>query len=216
MQEVFITVAFRLKPKEEKFFEYLTNHAELMGEIAELAHAALHHNQPLADLVKSADEIEHKADAIVEKITKKLHKTFITPFDREDIFTLAEKLDDIVDCLNDIIERMHIYNVGPTSLEVRQLADIMVKSVNQLRKSISYLDNLKKYQLKIEARCNRVLTLEAEGDTLYRQEMAKLFRECKDPVEIIKWKEILSMMEEVLDTCATVTGALKRVVLKYA
>ncbi|HAK72475.1 MAG TPA: DUF47 domain-containing protein [Sporomusaceae bacterium] len=209
-------MAFRLKPKEEKFFEFLADHAKIARQSAEIMDQAIQNGTDLAGVVFEIDKLEKQADKIVDDTMHKLHKTFITPLDREDIHILVEKQDDVVDCIKGIVERMHMYNAGLATEGTKELAVVVVKCVKQLDKAVSYLSNIKKNHWKLEARCNRIVALEAEGDELYRREMAKLFRECKDPVEIIKWKEILTHMEEVLDLCEDLAESLKRVVLKYA
>lgn len=207
---------FRLKPKEEKFFELLADHAEIAKQSVEELVKAFEEEDRIEDILAEAVKIETEADAMVAKILKRLHKTFITPFDREDILALAQKLDDLVDAITDIIDKMHMFNVSGASAEVRQMVSLVHTTVGQVAKSIGYLSDLKKQHLKLEARCNRIVALEAEGDALYRREMAKLFRDCADPVEIIKWKEILTSLEDTLDVCEDITKLLKRVVLKYA
>ena len=207
---------FRIKPKEEKFFQYFSEHSAVMLCAADLMRQAFDEPERLKEILEKLDKAEREADEVVDKMVKKLHKTFITPFDREDIFVLVQKLDDLVDCMKETIDKMYMYNVGPASKEVRQLAVLICDSAQQLDKAVSCLGSLKKQHLKIEARCRRVLDLEAEGDVIYRQEMAKLFRECKDPIEIIKWKEICTDLENALDTCEDITDSLKKVVLKYA
>lgn len=209
-------MAFRLKPKEEKFFEFLSDHAKIARQSAELLEKVMQNNGDMAEAITEMDKLEKKADKIVDETMAKLHKTFITPFDREDIHILIEKQDDVVDAIKGIIERMHMYNVGTATEGTRELSAVVFTCVKQLDKAVGYLDHVKKNHLKLEARCNRIVALEAEGDQLYRQEMAKLFRESKDPIDIIKWKEILTHMEDVLDLCEDLAESLKRVVLKYA
>ena len=209
-------MAFRLKPKEEKFFEFLSDHAKIARQSAELLEKLIQDGSDTSEAVAAIDKLEKKADQIVDDTMQKLHKTFITPFDREDIHVLIEKQDDVVDCIKGIIERMHMYNVGLATPGTKELATVVYKCVRQLDKAVAYLGHVKKNNLKLEARCNRIVALEGQGDQLYRTEMAKLFRENTDPIEIIKWKEILTHMEEVLDLCEDLAELLKRVVLKYA
>lgn len=207
---------FRLKPKEEKFFQFLADHVEIAKKTGEIMVQAFEEQERINDILAEAVKLENEADDLTVKIIKKLQKTFITPFDREDIFALAQKLDDLVDSMAHIVDKMHMYNVGTASPEVRQLVSLVHASVGQVAKAIGYLSELKKQHLKLEARCNRIVALEVEGDLLYRREMAKLFRECTDPVEIIKWKEVLTSLEDTLDICEDIVRLLKRIVLKYA
>jgi len=209
-------MAFNLKPKEEKFFSTLVEHALLVREATEILHQAVTNRSQVPELMLRISETERIADEIVDRIMIKLHKTFIAPMDREDIFTLAKKLDDIIDCCKAAIERMDLYNVGEPSDRMREMADLILKCGKQVEKAIISLQDLKKERLRLQARCERIIDIEARGDELYRQEMGELFRECKDAIEIIKWKELLVNLEEVLDLSEDIATSLKRVVIKYA
>ena len=209
-------MAFNLKPKEEKFFSTLGEHALLVREATELLHQAIMDRNQVPELMLKITETERIADEIVDRILVKLHKTFIAPMDREDIFTLAKKLDDIIDCIKAAIERMDLYNIDEPTDRIREMAELILKCGKQVEKAIFSLQDLKKERLRLQARCERIITIEARGDELYRQEMGFLFRECKDAIEIIKWKEILVNLEEVLDLAEDVATSLKRVVIKYA
>lgn len=209
-------MAFNLKPKEEKFFQTLAEHSMLVREATELLHSAIADRSQVPELMKKINETERIADEIVDRILAKLHKTFIAPMDREDIFTLAKKLDDIIDCIKAAIERMELYNIDEPSERIREMAELILKCGKQVEKAIFSLQDMKKERLRLQARCERIIDMEARGDELYRQEMGKLFRECTDAINIIKWKEILVNLEEVLDLSEDVATSLKRVVIKYA
>ena len=209
-------MAFNLKPKEEKFFQTLAEHSMLVREATELLHSAIADRSQVPELMKKINETERIADEIVDRILAKLHKTFIAPMDREDIFTLAKKLDDIIDCIKAAIERMDLYNIDEPSERIREMSELILKCGKQVEKAIFSLQDMKKERLRLQARCERIIDLEARGDELYRQEMGKLFRECTDATDIIKWKEILVNLEEVLDLSEDVATSLKRVVIKYA
>ena len=209
-------MAFNLKPKEEKFFLTLAEHAILVREATEILHSAIADRSQIPELMKKINETERIADEIVARILAKLHKTFIAPMDREDIFTLAKKLDDIIDCIKAAIERMDLYNIDEPSERIHEMAELILKCGKQVEKVIFSLQDMKKERLRLQARCERIIDLEARGDELYRQEMGKLFRECTDAIDIIKWKEILVNLDEVLDLSEDVATSLKRVVIKYA
>ena len=209
-------MAFNLKPKEEKFFQTLAEHAMLVREATDILHSAIADRNQIPELMKKINDTERIADEIVDRILAKLHKTFIAPMDREDIFTLAKKLDDIIDCIKAAIERMELYNIDEPSERIHEMAELILKCGKQVEKAIFSLQDMKKERLRLQARCERIIDLEARGDELYRQEMGKLFRECTDAIEIIKWKEILVNLEEVLDLSEDVATSLKRVVIKYA
>lgn len=209
------SVKFSLKPKEEKFFSILAEHALLLKEATEIAHLAVQDKTQVPGLMTRIDEVEKSADEVVARVLAKLHKTFIAPMDREDIFTLAKKLDDIIDSIKALIERMDLYNISEPTDRVREMADLILKCGKQIEKSIFSLQDLKKERVRLQVRCEKIIEMEARGDELYRQEMGSLFRDCTDAIEIIKWKEVLVNLEEVLDLSEDVATALKRVVIKY-
>lgn len=209
-------MGFGLKPKEEKFYGYLLANTQLIRDAADVLQDALMRDGDLPELMIQIDELEKKADENTAKIVGLLHKTFITPLDREDIYSIAHKLDDVIDCIQGVIERMELYNAGTASDGAKELAMLVGKSAKQIDKAFSHLPEIKKQKDKLEERCARIIEYEAMGDRLYRQEMAKLFRECNDPIEIIKWKEILLHLEETLDISEDIANLLKGVIVKYA
>jgi len=209
-------MGLRIKPRDGAFYQYIVELTAIVRESADLLLEAMNDPEKMEDLFNTVDGMEKKADKVTDQIIARLNDTFITPLDREDIYALAQKIDDIIDGVQGIAERMTLYNVGESSPGAIELATLVVKSARQLEKACTYLPDLKQKRLKLEARCVRIIELESQGDRLYRQEMAKLFRECKDPIEIIKWKEILMLLEEALDDCEDVAGLLKGVLLKYA
>ncbi|WP_371365586.1 hypothetical protein SRRS_03000 [Sporomusa rhizae] len=209
-------MGFGLKPREEKFYGYLLENTQLIRDAADILQEALNRGSDLSELMVNIDELEKKADGNTAKIVGLLHKTFITPLDREDIYSIAHKLDDVIDCMQGAVERMELYNAGSASEGARELAELVGKSAKQIDKAFTHLPEIKKQKDKLEERCDRIVEYEAQGDRLYRQELAKLFRECTDPIEIIKWKEILSQLEETLDICEDIANLLKGVIVKYA
>lgn len=209
-------MAFRLKGKEEKFFSVLDDHAHLCHEASELLHDAFLGKVEKAEALDIIDKKEREADELVNETVDRLRKTFITPMDREDIQLLIDQLDTTIDSVKDIMDKVCMYQVGAPSEGIIRLAEIIAKSLKHIEKSISYMGSLKKNYLKVEGRALEVLRLEEEADIIYHSEMAKLFTECKDPIELIKWKEILDAMENVIDGCEDLVGTFRRVVLKYA
>ena len=209
-------MGFKLKPKEEKFFELLIENTILIRKAADELDGAMYDQENLSKIVDDIDDLESQADQITNKIFELLNKTFITPMDREDIYAIANKLDDIIDAIQGTAERMLIYNTGKPSETICQLSSLVVRAAKQIEKIFDQLPQIKKNRDKIEERCDRIVAMEIEGDKLYRQEMAKLFREATDPVEIIKWKEILTILEETLDACEDISDLIRGALLKYA
>lgn len=209
-------MGFRLKPKEEKFYKLLIESTQLIREAADILDGAMYNHEGLPQSVAEIDDLESQVDKITNKIFELLNKTFITPMDREDIYAIANKLDDVIDHIQGIAERMMIYNTGETSEAIRKLSSLIVKAAKQIEKIFEQIPNIRKNKEKLEERCDRIIEIEVDGDNLYRQEMAKLFRECTDPIEIIKWKEILSHLEETLDACEDVSDLIRGAIIKYA
>lgn len=209
-------MGFGLKPREEKFYGYLLENTKIIRDASEILQAALDQEGDLLESMTQIDELEKKADVNTAKIVGLLHKSFITPLDREDIYAIAHKLDDVIDCMQGVIERMELYNAGAASEGAKELGALVAKTAKQIDKAFSYLPEIKKQREKLEDRCAKIIEYEALGDRLYRQEMAKLFRESTDPIEIIKWKEILLHLEETLDISEDIANLLKGVIVKYA
>lgn len=128
---------------------------------------------------------------------------------------LIEKQDDVIDCIKGIIERMHMYNVGPATEGTKELADVVLKCVKQLDKAVGYLDNVRKNNLKLEARCNRIVALETKAISCIGARWPNCFVKTPIPSKL-SGKKCLTQMEEVLDLCEDQAELLKRVVLKYA
>ncbi|HWR38470.1 MAG TPA: DUF47 family protein [Patescibacteria group bacterium] len=209
-------MAFRLKPKDDKIYRLFIENTEAIRKAAEVLQTAMQDPENLQQHVQRVDELEQEADMATAKIVEQLNKSFITPLDREDIYHIAQKLDDVIDSIQGTVERMYLYNAAPASPAALQLGELVVKAAKQISKVFDELSEMKKNKEKMTERCARISQLEGEGDHLYRQEVAKLFRECPNPVELIKWKEILFHLEETLDVCEDLANMLKGVVMKYA
>lgn len=207
---------FKLKPKEEKFFLLLNDHAKLSYEAAELLMQAMNGEVPKDEALALIDDKTKMAHELVIETMKRLQKTFITPMDREDIQQLVDELDAVIDNISEIMDKMCMYQVGEATEGTKQMTVITAKALKEIKKSIAYMHDLKKNYLKVEARSKKVLKLEEECDDLYHKEMASLFANCTDPIEIIKWKEILQSVEDVTDDCEDLVVTFRRVVLKYA
>lgn len=206
----------KLKPKEEKFFSLLNEHATLGYEAAELLRQAMCGELPKDEALQKIDAKTAKAHDLVMDTMKRLQKTFITPMDREDIQQLIDELNAVINNISEIMDKMCMYQVGEATDGTKQMTDITAKAMKEIKKSIGYMPDLKKNYLKVEARGKKVLKLEQDCDDLYHQEMAALFAQCKDPIEIIKWKEVLQSVEDITDDCEKLVVTFRRVVLKYA
>lgn len=161
-------------------------------------------------------KIEHDADAINDQIIDKLNRTFITPIDREDIYALANGLDDGVDFLQGTLQRAMMYHLKDTRQAAIDLSNLLIQSTAEIVKAFSMLHEVTKHEHDILECTYKVSKLESEGDRIYRKEIAYLFENIKDPIELIKWKDVLAYMEETLDHCEKLSDLLRGVVMKYA
>jgi len=165
--------------------------------------------------VKQIKDIEHDGDKITHQTMDRLNRTFVTPLDREDIHALISKLDDILDFVDAAANRMILYRIKEPKPEALRLADILFKSVEELKRAISLLRNLKQPQ-EILKLCIEINSLENEGDSVLRGGVAKLFDEAQDPLLIIKWREIFENLETAIDRCEDVANILEGIVIKYS
>ncbi|MDA8229683.1 MAG: DUF47 family protein [Desulfitobacterium hafniense] len=206
---------FNLSKKEDKFFALFREATEVVYLAAEKLESIMQQNSITNVDAEAMDEIEHKADQVTDEILDKLNATFITPLDREDIYTFAQVLDDIVDQTQGAVERMALYKTKKPSPAAIELAHTLVRAAGQLRIAFGGLNNIHFKKNEILAAVQEIYKLESTGDSLYRQQVAQLFEYEKDPIEIIKWKEILEHIEDTLDYCERVADLLRGVVLKY-
>jgi predicted phosphate transport protein (TIGR00153 family) len=200
-------------PKEQKFFDHfeqLANTIERGGLLfLDILNNFEHSEAKLATL----KDIEHEADTITHNIFAKLHKTYITPLDREDIHALANKMDSILDIIEGAAVRMYLYAMKKPGKEIVELALILNNAIAVVNKVIHGLRHKKNSSMIIEA-CVEIHTIENEGDYLLHQCIARLFQQEKDCFELIKMKEIYELVEEAIDTCEDVTNIVEGIVLK--
>ena len=205
-------LAFRLIPKEERFYDDFVALAEEIRHGAASLEEMLAPAQPLWDKADEIKEIEHKCDFLTHEIIQRLHRTFVTPLDREDIFALARSLDDVMDAIDATAAIVRLYQISVVRQDARDLARIIMASAEQVVKAMKALER-KKGVAEPAIEINR---LENEADRAHQNAVRKLFEEEKDPVQIMKWKEILDFLEDATDRCEDVANVLEGVVVKHA
>ena len=205
-------MAFRLIPKEEKFFEDFVEMAEQIHRGAILLEQMLAPQQPLWDKADEIKEVEHKCDFLTHEVIQRLHKTFVTPLDREDIHTLARSLDDVIDAIDDSAGVLRLYQISVVRPDARDLARIIKASTEQV---VSAMKALGKKQ-GISAAAVEINRLENEADRAHAIALRRLFEEERDAIQIIKWKEVLDFLEAATDRCEDVANVLEGVVVKHA
>jgi uncharacterized protein len=205
-------VAFRLIPREERFYDDFTAMAEQIRHGAELLEAMLAPDQPIWDKADEIKEVEHKCDFLTHEIIQRLNRTFVTPLDREDIHTLARSLDDVMDAIDASATILRLYSIEEVRPGVRELARLVRDSVEQVVCAMRALEK-RKGVAECAVEINR---LENEADRAHQAAVQALFKDEKDAVAIIKWKEILDFLEQATDRCEDVANVLEGVVVKHA
>ncbi|HEY6874057.1 MAG TPA: DUF47 domain-containing protein [Geobacteraceae bacterium] len=204
---------FGLIPKDEKFFAMFKEMTWNIIEGAELFKEMLDNFEDPVGSQRQIKDIEHKGDSITHDIIKKLNKSFITPLDREDIYALSSALDDVLDLIDASAQRFVMYNVEKPTPEAKELAFIILKSCQTIDKAVSLLGKKMEH---IAEYCVEVNSLENEADRVCREAVSRLFDEEKDPIQLIKWKEIYETLERVTDKCEDAANILESVVVKNA
>ena len=207
---------FGFKPKEDEFFKLFIESSNVLRQGAYVLKEVMNDYNQLDEKMDHISKLEHQADDINDAIIDKLNQTFITPLDREDIYSFATMLDDVVDFLQGTMQRMVLYKAGKPTAGATQLADLLVECTEEMVLAFNLLVNIKRNQDKILEHTKKIGELESMGDNIYRREVALLFDTCPDPIEVIKWKEILEHLEDALDHCERIGDLLRGVVMKYA
>jgi uncharacterized protein len=200
----------KLLPKEEKYFE---NFKEMISHITEMAsytHQIFTSDPIDKDLIIKFKPLENLCDEISSKVVKRLNKTFITPFDREDIFALIKRLDDISDMLLGATVRVDTFNITKKIKYADKLAAIVLEQIKELGKAIQDL------KIKSTNEMKAVKTLESEADRVYQIAMKELFEFEKDPINLIKKKEILDLLENTADRCQSTANVIMSIFIKNA
>ena len=205
---------FGLIPKEEKFFKLIKDMTENIIDGAKLLKDMLDNFDNPNESQRKIKDVEHKGDSITHDIIQMLNKTFVTPLDREDIYALASKLDDILDLIDASSQRVIMYNVDSIPSEAKSLGFIILQSCYAVDKAVAMLG--KKTNEQIFAACVEINALENEADRVSREAISRLFDEEKDPIQLIKWKEIFETLERATDKCEDAANILESVVVKNA
>ncbi len=204
----------RFFPKETDFFGMFENAAQNLNKGALLL-VEMMENFPDADVkAKQIYEAEQEGDMITHEVMRKLNKTFLTPIDREDIHALISRIDDVLDLIWAAVDRTILFKLKSSTPESVELSKTLLSTTEIITKAINCLKG-KKYSC-IQEYCIEINRLENRADRIFRAALAKLFDEIKDPILVIKWKEVYEHLEEALDNCEDVANILESIVLKHA
>ena len=205
---------FPFIPREERFFDLFQASAQNMVEAAKRLKELVDSWEHVEGKVSEITELEHQGDTITHEIMGRVHRTFVTPFDREDIVQLAHVLDDVTDFIHAAADAMFLYKVDRPGKRARELADIIVQATEEVERVMPQLK--KRIVLsQVLKRCVEINRLENVADRVYRSAMAELFADSTDMAHIIKWREIYAHMESATDRCEDVANVLEGVALKH-
>jgi predicted phosphate transport protein (TIGR00153 family) len=204
-----------LIPREKKFFALFEQGSQNAVKIAQQLKDMVYIWENVKERVGVINDLEHQGDAITHQIFEQLHRSLITPFDREDIALLAHSLDDVTDFIHAAADAMLLYKVERPTHRAKELVDIVVQAVAEVERAVSEIHNRieRKQLLK---RCVEINRLENMGDSVFRSAMAELFDDSADFAGLIKWREIYKHMESVIDRCEDIANILEGVAIKYA
>lgn len=202
-----------LVPKELKFFDYLSMQAANLTKAAEFFKAAVKDGVLDDAEVKKMRDLEHEGDTLAHEITDMLNRTFITPIDREDIYALANSLDDVLDLLNAMASRIRLYKLNPADEHFARFVDLIDQAATALFKAVKDMSDPKR-QRRVLDECIEINRLENLGDMVRENAIGDLFDKEKDPVAVIKWKEIYETAEGALDTCEHVAKVIESILVK--
>ena len=205
----------RFLPKETSFFDFFEQHAALTVEGTKEFLSLVSTGANIEAKAKRISDIEHETDVITHRCVEALHKVFITPFDRDNIHRLITRMDDVMDYVEAASERIALYELSVMTSDVRDLADCLYRAAQQVELATKGLRNLKDPQ-SILKQCIDINRLENESDQILRRAVARLFKEEKDPIVVIKWKEIYENLESAADRCEDVANIIEGVILEHS
>jgi len=202
----------RLIPREKKFYRMFADVAQNLTDGARILHDILKNPGGPADRIAKLQEVEHRGDEMTHDIIRMLNQTFITPFDREDIHRLSSSLDDVLDFVNAAAVRMTLYRIINPPPAAADLATLIVTQAEELSKAVAVLQE----NQKVLDHCVEVNRLENEADRVSRKAIAELFEHEKDPIQLIKLKELYEVLETATDKAEDAANVLEAVALKSA
>lgn len=203
----------RLLPREGRFFELFNEHAAQIVEAARELSALMASGDDIERRAYNIESIEKRADKIAYAAIDLLHRTFITPIDRDEIHQLISKMDDILDVIEDTSQSIYAYDVKSITPEARRLAELCMACAEKVKSAVSMLSDMKNAQA-IMIVCQDIDRLESEADHVMRSAMAKLFRDEPDLKQVMKMRSVYEMLETVTDRCEDVANVIQSIVLE--
>jgi len=211
-----MTLLEKLMPKSDDFFSDFELQAAATVEGAKLLKGLLDDFTDVPRKCQAIKDVEHRADDITHRAFARLHTQFITPFDRAEIHRLLSRIDDVLDLADAAAERLGLYDIESVLPEARELATVLVAQTQTMEVAIRGLRTMKSNPAGILDACKEMNVLENQADTLTRRTMAKLFKRGNDPLTVMKWKEIIDLIEDATDRAEDVANVIEGVVLEHA
>ena len=206
-------------PRERRFFDLFDQHAELVvaasAVLSELLRGFTREEDKRPERIVRILELEHKADRVTHETIALLHRTFVTPLDREDIHRLISRMDDVLDLIQDTAESFQLYDVRQLTPEACELADLLHECCLRMQKSVRLLSNMQQSEQTLKL-CTEIDMLESQADRVMRTALSKLFREEADVRQLMKLETVYQLLESATDRCEDVANIIEGVVLENA
>lgn len=205
----------RLLPRETSFFDFFDEHARLTLSASKELQSLVSNGANVGPSARRIKEIEHEADIVTHRCVEALHKTFVTPIDRNDIHRLITRMDDVADYIEAVSDRFALYEITEFTPVSQDLAATLVNSCEAMGRAVRGLRDLRSKASVIREACVDVNRLENDADALLRSALAQLFKSSENPIQIIKWKEIYELFEIATDRCEDVANVIEGVALEH-
>ena len=202
----------RLIPRDETFYDMFAELAARLTGSAKLIGQLMAEPQRVEQHTSAIKRLEHEADSITHDVIARIDKTFVTPFDREDIHTLATSIDDVIDMIDGAARRTVMYRITETREPAKKLAQVLAQAADCVEAGVRSMRKPK----QVSDMSREVKRLEEEGDAVYHEAIGALFRGTPDPIEVIKWKDVYDKLEDAIDRCEDVANVLESIALKHA
>jgi predicted phosphate transport protein (TIGR00153 family) len=206
---------FGKSKSDELFFDAFLRHAKASLEASKVVSSLFDELGNVADLARAVAEYESQGDQLTHDTIKRLHETWITPFDRADIHELISRMDDVLDLTEAVSERVLLFEIKSARPHAKELAEILVRCCEAMVRAMELLPSLKQSKELLDI-CVKLGKLENDADVVYRTAIASLYKPGNDPLEVMKWRDIYDALETATDRCADVANVIEGVVLEYA
>jgi len=202
---------FSLLPRDEQFFDLFRKVADEIRSAAVMLEDMLATDPPNEAKADAIRDAEHRSDALTHDTIQRLHRTFVTPFDREDLYAMASALDDVMDAIDHAAQLFRLYRIREIRSGARELAHTVSSSAERIQQALDALEGHR----PVQPHAVEINRLENEADRIHQQAVSRLFDDERDPILVMKWKEALDFLEDATDRCEDVANVLEGVIVKH-